>query len=344
LENVDAVLNRFNNKNQVWKCFKGKRALEKLCTEFALEDVHIDMAERDIFQYFSDPNTLHNQSPVDATRVARSLFPRAVCVLDAVLLLTFDAKGSLTRNLAKVLMRLEREEFEVLDVRACAVAAKLMSLLIADNKREYSYSSSAAVLLPTEVDCVAILLRANSALLKLKRLVGPVLCEDLANLQYPKSLAASLINSSSVSTNSSPSYLSPSIIGSLTNFSAIEAIAQLFPHKLISNSNTIAVHGSHNLNTGDVKDFTHSPTIPIPVRESFAKLSSSLPPRSISLKAVNSFPSTSVEAIRAKNYDIAGIVITYALIKQVGLAEIIDVLFREGIQVLLDHINEFISS
>ena len=353
LENIDGVVDRVKKNlrgaTSSCKIIKGKRALELISLEFAVEDIYSDVALGDIRNYYSAVDGFNTSDVSDISQLSRILFPKGVCELKAVILLPFKEGLSQTRNLAKVLSRLEKEQFEITDFKASLVHSNIIHRLIQDSLNEYSYDSSTAASysIPfSDVPCLAVAVKRNSALLKLKHLVGPVLSEELANLQYPKSLSAALL-SQKQSSSSTGSDILPALLCSLSNSSAAVAISSLFPSRYVKDSdsehimslewnlNSSYASGSSNSSQSTQFDFALLGLAANNATESFAKpLNGAFESRSIALKSVSHAPN-SVEAIRAKSSDIAGIVITHSLIKQVGLSEIVEILHREGFRVHL---------
>lgn len=415
------------------KPFKGKRALELIFTEFPLSSVLVDLALRDLHTYVPLPGLQRSgfswleqvslnaaQCPAQGNIAApaatgggcggsnalisapaqylQALFPPGVFTgMGAVLVPWLTDGASFTRNLARIVSRLEKEHFEILEMKAVSTVSEgLIRQLYAENLTEYAlnvrggssfvaqsavkcdHSCNAAVEALKDRSFFVILVRRRSALLQLKSVVGPVCSAELAEALYPRSLVILLASLTTSSSSSSGAFSAakggviaaaaaiavPLILPTLSCATALCALEELFPHfyasyeaqqtavslNLLSTSSSLS--GAHcGQSTVDSANIEHLTEVTVGT----GKVSGQVlrvpladrinPSVTVTTAAVggggeivlrSDLPKASgggeMDALK-KQVDIAGIVISHALLREVGLGVILESLHREGLMV-----------
>ena len=373
---------------------RGRRACEVLFCEFPLHAIYIDLALRDIHMYVPAARihrlptiscrtssaaeaplscdiveaTASLSSEATARFYVQALFPPGSFTASAVLIVPWHADGTtMTRNLGRVVSRLEKEGFELLEVKAvAAVDPALLVDLYRDNCAEY-HRLEGYGMGPLESgalgddqyhflkgDAVAILVRRRSAMLRLKSVIGPIFDKQLLETQYPRSLMHLLHSlhpsgrttggvQGGVSTSTAP--VIPFVLPTLTCRSTDRAIEVLFPEyhadaelplKTISlNTTASSSSGVHeSVAAADEDTFGNQPlrAVPLVSRWVGACSSSSLsPPRGEEIGRRRIAAAAGMTTVT--HVDIAGIVVTHALLQESSLGSILEALHREELTV-----------
>jgi nucleoside diphosphate kinase len=395
--------------------YKSRKGMEILFTELPLSGMYVDLALRDLYTYVPSPGT---QSTADlswqdraaaiseasaqtgtgsapsstagraqytSTQYLQALYPPGVFSAMAVLLVPWlDDSAEMTRNLAKIITRLEKERFSIVEIKVVTrISEALTKELYVENCQEYtanfrsSGSSTAEGTSPAwSADAVsamlkavstrstlAILVRRRSALLQLKSVVGPVFSMDMAEAQYPRSIVTlldSLRSGGSVGAVASR-YLAgqapaPFVLPTLSCRSAQAAMQEIFPHFHASYDAQQAAVGLNHLSSDLHASAADSANIEhlveadagsgmvdgLPVRIPLVeRVNKALPTGahssssdSIELQQKTSAqPGTEPSSALSKSSDIAGVVLTHALLQEVGIGPILEALHREGLVV-----------
>lgn len=387
------------------KAFKGKRALELIFTEFPTSSLFMDLALRDLHTYVPLPSlqrcgftwleqVAHSTAQFTAAtgtscmdslisapaQYLQALFPPGVfTAVGAIFVPWLPDSASFTRNLARVLTRLEKEHFEIIEIKAvAAVSEALVRQLYTENLSEYAPNTrGSGIAAPSSVKHVdttsavvaalkglsvfAILVRRRSALLHLKSLIGPVFSSELAEAQYPRSLVcllSSLGSSGSiVNTKSSASVdpIVPLILPTLSCSSALCVLEEVFHHfyasfdaqqaavslNLPSSGGAHAEH-AHAADSANIEHLTEASVgtgmvagelLRVPMNERLNSAGvASIATAEVELKSDIKKAGGEVDTLR-KQVDMAGIVITHALLQEVGVGVILESLHREGLMV-----------
>ena len=355
---------------------RGRRACEVLFCEFPLHAIYIDLALRDIHMYvpaakiyrlptISCGTSSAAEAPLScdiveataslssesAARVyVQALFPPGSFTASAVLVVPWHADGTtMTRNLGRVVSRLEKEGFELLEVKAvAAVDPALLVDLYRDNCAEY-HRVEGYGMGPLESgalgddqyhflkgDAVAILVRRRSAMLRLKSVIGPIFDKQLLETQYPRSLMHLLHSlqpsgrtTGGVSTSTAP--VIPFVLPTLTCRSTDRAIEVLFPEYHADAElplKTISLNTTTSSSSSSVEDTFGSQ--PLVSRWVGACSSSLSPPRGEEIVRMRK---AAADMTTVTHVDIAGIVVTHALLQESSLGLILEALHREELTV-----------
>jgi nucleoside diphosphate kinase len=381
------------------RAYKSRKALEILFTEFPLSSVYVDLALRELYTYVPLPGLQRSglewqhqaaavgeaagtvaAQPYTSTQYLQALFPPGVFTATAVLLVPWaQDDAAMIRNLAKIVTRLEKERFSIVEVKVVSsVSPNLVCSLYHENCAEYVISGgrmsgdvkNAAVdaMLTSIAACsfVAILVRRRSALLQLKSVVGPVFSAEVAEAQYPRSIVCLLdsLYSHSGSTAHALTQPVPYILPTLSCASAQAALQELVPHFYASYEAQLAAlslnHVPHELHASaaDSANIVHLtevtegtgvvegmqlrvPTVArlstVTAEPSTAAMELQLKPDSTegTTQSAVAIPGSSV---LTRSVDIAGVVLTHALMQEMGLGTILEALHREGLLVRDNHL------
>jgi len=331
--------------------------------------MYIDLALRDIHMYV--PAARIHRLPISGTAAAdallscdlmgtglsselaakfyvQALFPPGSFTASAVLVVPWHADGTtMTRNLGRVISRLEKEAFEVLEVKAVTdVDPALLTDLYCDNCAEYHYEGYGYSLESAawsdqynflKGTAVAILVRRRSAMLRLKSVIGPIFDKQLLETQYPRSLMHLLhslnLHSGRVTgvKRASVVPMIPFILPTLTCRSTDRAMEALFPEY---HADTELALQTTSLNTSSLSSAGYDSTdedrhgSQPPLASRWLDVSASPKGEEIVRKAATD----SLEA-HITNVDIAGIVVTHALLQESSLGSILEALHREELMV-----------
>lgn len=393
------------------KVLKGKKALEVLFAEFPLESMYLDLALRELYTYVPLPGLLRTglswQDTASAvaeaalqtgstatvvgaalslspTQILQAFYPPGVfTAMGAVLVPWLSDAVAMTRNLAKLCVRLEKDGFALVELKAVpAVSQQLLTRLYEENLAEYTgvghVCSAAATLAKSEVtqmlqqtaknSFVAVLVRRRSALLKLKSAIGPVFSTELAEAHYPRSVAC-LLHSLSVPSSSSTSSRTvaqkhhvdkstsaPLLLPTLSCASAQAVLQELFPHFHVSYDAQQAAlslnHSAQELHATDndsalVEHLTEctegsgvvaGQPLRIPLTARLNKSEETSSTAELQLKTDTATEATSASVlpgVLAKHVDIAGVVVTRALLQELCVGALLEALHREGLVVSL---------
>ena len=382
------------------KIHRGKRALEMIFTEFPLNSLYCDLAVRDLHTYVPLPSlqrtglSWHAQATaVSAAAVYSSsqlttesttgdallstpaqylqaLYPPGVFTAVGVLVVPWLSDSAvMTRNIARIMARLEKDNFAVLEMKAVAsLSAELIKQLYQENCAEYSSSAKVASGISTAEgglnesaleelvhrlasrNAVVILVRRRSALLQLKSTIGPVYSTEVAEAQYPRSLVC-LIHSLGGSAHATKSKVTgveiPLILPTLSCASAQRALQEVFPHfyadhkvqmaalslNALSEASLVGVSDSANIehveerveNTGEVNG--------LPVQVPRVPRINTISPVSATTGEASENELVLLPDTAVKHVDIAGVVVTHALLQEVGIGHLLEALHREGLVV-----------
>ena len=185
-------------------------------------------------------------------------------------------------------------------------------------------------------DAVAILVRRRSAMLRLKSVIGPIFDKQLLETQYPRSLMHLLHSlqpsgrtTGGVSTSTAP--VIPFVLPTLTCRSTDRAIEVLFPEYHADAElplKTISLNTTTSSSSSSVEDTFGSQ--PLVSRWVGACSSSLSPPRGEEIVRMRK---AAADMTTVTHVDIAGIVVTHALLQESSLGSILEALHREELTV-----------
>ena len=404
---------------------KGKKALELIFQEFAPQSLYLDLALQDLIDYVplsqsflqasTTPVTAPSESEATSSEItversiesiAKALFPPGNFQAIGLVILPWappiasSSSGSgrhtdtvYTRNLSRVLTRLEKEGFTILSVQSVKdLDRSILYELIEENRKEFLHQmngsqvfaplspskQSGSVAIPSStsnavqtqpVSATIVMTLRKSALLKLKTIMGPVFDDQLALVNYPRSLAALLASlapspavSLPLSLNFDSSYSSsansvastmklPVLLPVLTcrqNESVIRRyLSDYLPlfHQLQNKALLVdpysplelleATMGDDGDKDEDEESRKRREEEVVKVVNQFMHTDSILEKRVSMLKSPKFVVNTkeTADSLQVKTTNIAAIVITNALIQHHGLGVILETLHREGLWV-----------
>jgi nucleoside diphosphate kinase len=382
------------------RAYKWRKALEILFTEFPLSSVYVDLALRELYTYVPLPGLQRSglewqhqaaavgeaagtvaAQPYTSTQYLQALFPPGVFTATAVLLVPWaQDDAAMIRNLAKIVTRLEKERFSIVEVKVVSsVSPNLVCSLYHENCAEYVISGgrmsgdvkNAAVdaMLTSVAACsfVAILVRRRSALLQLKSVVGPVFSAEVAEAQYPRSIVCLLdsLHSHSGSTAHALTQPVPYILPTLSCASAQAALQELFPHFYASYDAQQAAlslnHVPHELHASaadsanivhltevtEGSGFVEGMQLRVPTVARLDTVTAEPPTAAMELQlkpegtegTTQSAVAIPGSSVLTRSVDIAGVVLTHALMQEMGLGTILEALHREGLLVRDNHLT-----
>jgi hypothetical protein len=138
-----------STNNTIIKRFKNKSALEAICTYFNPNTLFTHFSQQDCVKYIPGAAAVSSNSTTFSTMW--SLFPSGHFIGTATLLLPIlnnklHSSVAITNVLSRVLSRLEKESFEMLEIKVVSAQdlsnTKLVQALLAENNSEYHYEDT----------------------------------------------------------------------------------------------------------------------------------------------------------------------------------------------------------
>jgi len=200
------------------KVLKGRRALDVICREFLpRKDCFLtDFATMSLQAYVPEWVTTHSVATGSLhhdLRILRALFcPGSFPALSVVVIPYPDnAEASLSGVFFRVLKKIEKEGFDVKHISSCLMSESMASYCadeIIQDGEDDTYCSNIArcelqkrFQLLTDRPVLSVVVQGNSALLRLRSIIGPI-DPDVASEQYPLSVVANLASFTAIRSKS----------------------------------------------------------------------------------------------------------------------------------------------